>query len=271
MTAQSRTDEVRDADVLLRERRGSVMIATLNRPRKGNSLSHCLIDALDQLAADVERGASDTDGLRALVMTGAGEKAFSAGADVRDLDGIDLTSAREQMRRGQRVFDRIGHLPVVVIAAINGYAVGGGLELAMAADIRVAGRTARFGQPEITLANLPGWGGTQRLPRLIGVGRATELILTGDLIGVERAYECGLVNQVADDPLTAAVGLAERIAAHSPTAVSGAKRAIHAGLDGGLRAGLVVEADAVATCCETREQRAAVRAFLERKASKPPG
>ncbi len=147
MTAQPSTDEVRDADVLLRERRGSVLIATLNRPRKGNSLSHCLIDALDQLAADVERGASDTDEPRALVITGAGEKAFSAGADVRDLDGIDLRSAREQMRRGQRVFDRIEHLPVVVIAAINGYAVGGGLELAMAADIRVAGRTARFGQP----------------------------------------------------------------------------------------------------------------------------
>ena len=199
------------------------------------------------------------------MLTGAGAKAFSAGADVHELDGIDGPTAREQMRRGQRVFDRLERLPVVVIAAINGFALGGGLELAMAADLRVAAPTARLGQPEITLENLPGWGGTQRLPRLIGRGRATELILTGDLISAERAHELGLVNQVADDAVAAR--------SRSPTGSRSATRSRwpaprpRSGSVSrtGIARGLVVEADAVAACCETEEQRAAVQAFLHRK------
>lgn len=253
------------ADVVLKERRGPVLVATINRAAKGNSLSSGVIAALDRLAADVEHQALDSDGPRALVITGAGEKAFSAGADIHDLVDITAGRARRQMREGQRVFDRIERLPVVVIAAVNGYAVGGGLELAMATDLRIAGPGARFGQPEITLENLPGWGGTQRLPRLIGIGRATELILTGDLIDADRAVELGLVNRIAADPLASAIELASRIAARNPVAVRGAKRALRAGLDAGPTTGLVVEADAVAECCETPEQRAAVRAFLDRK------
>jgi enoyl-CoA hydratase len=252
-------------DVLLRERHGAVLVALLNRPRKGNSLSHSLIAALDDLATDLARAASDPDGAQALVLAGAGGKAFSAGADVHDLDGVSAATAREQMRRGQQVFDRIEQLPMVVVAAVSGYAVGGGLELAMAADLRVASPTARFGQPEITLENLPGWGGTQRLPRLVGLGRAAELILTGELVDAQRAYEIGLVNRVEADPLQAAITLAAGIAARSAVAVAGAKRSMHAGLDGGLRAGLQVEADAVAACCETPAQRAAVQAFLNRR------
>lgn len=254
-------------EVLLHERHGAVLVATINRPSKGNSLSHAVIAALDALAAEVEKGATRDDGPRALVLTGAGERAFSAGADIHDLDGVSAAKAREQMRRGQCVFDRIEALPVVVIAAVAGYAVGGGLELAMAADLRIAGPGARFGQPEITLENLPGWGGTQRLPRLIGLGRANELILTGEIIDAERAREIGLVNRVVPDPLAAAIELAAAIGGRSAVAVAGAKRAIHAGLDGGLRTGLLVEADAVAACCETPQQRAAVRAFLDRKRS----
>jgi enoyl-CoA hydratase len=244
---------------------GQVLLATLNRPTKGNALNRDLIEALDGLAATVEATYADADGPRALVITGAGAKAFSAGADVHELDGIDGPTAREQMRRGQRAFDRLERLPVVVIAAVNGFALGGGLELAMAADLRVAAPTARLGQPEITLENLPGWGGTQRLPRLIGRGRATELILTGDLIDAERAHELGLVNQVADDAVAAAVALAERIAARNPVAVAGAKTSIRVGLEEGMARGLLVEADAVAACCETDAQRGAVQAFLHRK------
>jgi enoyl-CoA hydratase len=259
-------EEPRDHDdVLLRERHGSVLVALLNRPRKGNSLSRALIAALDQLATDLAHGASDPDGARALVLAGAGGKAFSAGADVHDLDGVSASTAREQMRRGQEVFDRIEQLPLVVIAAVTGYAVGGGLELAMAADLRIAGPEAKFGQPEITLENLPGWGGTQRLPRLVGLGRASELILTGELIDAGRAYEIGLVNRVEQDPLDAAITVATTVARRSAVAVAGAKRALRAGLDGGFRVGLAVEADAVAACCETPMQRAAVQAFLNRR------
>jgi enoyl-CoA hydratase len=261
---------VTDELVLTRRRQGATLIATLTRPHKGNALNRALIDALDQLAADLEGGRAEPDGPRALVITGAGARAYCAGADISELVGIDPAAAYEQMRRGQRVFDRIERLPMVVIAAINGAALGGGLELAMAADLRIAGPAARLGQPEITLANLPGWGGTQRLPRLVGQGRANELILTGEPVTAPRAYAIGLVNDLAEDCLAAAVALAERIAAHSPVAVIGAKRAIQVGLDQGREAGLRAEAEAVAACCTTDAQRAAVTAFLNRRARRAP-
>jgi Enoyl-CoA hydratase/carnithine racemase len=252
-------------ELLLAERRaGAVLIATLNRPAKGNALNLPLLTALDELAARLERAAAGNDPVRALVITGAGQRAFSAGADVADLDGLSRAAAHAQMRRGQEVFNRIERLPVPVIAAINGFALGGGLELAMSADIRIAAPGARLGQPEITLANVPGWGGTQRLPRLIGRGRALELILTGELIDAARAYQIGLVNQLTDDPLAAAVTAARAIAAHSPVAVAAAKHAVHTGLNEGMAAGLLAEADAVATCCQTEAQHAAVHAFLQR-------
>ena len=250
---------------LLVEPTGRVLVATLNRPGKGNALNRPLIDALDKLAAQLEAASPGETG--ALVLTGAGAKTFSAGADITELDGISPDAARDQMRRGQAVFDRIERLPVVVIAAINGFALGGGLELAMAADIRIASPAARLGQPEITLANLPGWGGTQRLPRLVGRGIASELILTGDLIEAERACALGLVNSLAGNPVAAAVELAARIAANSTAAVRGAKTAIRTGLEVGITAGLAAEADAVAGCCGTDEQREAVQAFLSRRRS----
>lgn len=254
-----------DDEVLTRQRRGAVLIATLNRPRKGNAINQPIVDALDDLAAALETGEPRADPCRALVITGAGDKAFSAGADITELDGIDGPAAFRQMRRGQQVFDRVERLPIIVIAAINGFALGGGLELAMAADIRIASPDARLGQPEITLANVPGWGATQRLPRLVGRGRATELIITGDLVTAQQAHALGLVDHLADDPLSAALDLAARVATRSATAVAGAKRAIRAGLTDGVEEGLRVEADAVAECCRTDEQRQAVRSFLQRK------
>lgn len=250
--------------VLLLERRGAVLIATLNRPAKSNALDHQLVAALGELAASLEAPPVSGQPVRALVITGAGDRAFSAGADVADLVDLTADEARAQMLRGQDVFGRIERLPIPVLAAINGVALGGGLELAMAADLRVAAPTARLGQPEITLANVPGWGGTQRLPRIVGRGRALELILTGDLIDAGRAYDIGLVNRLAPDCLATTMKLAEQLAEHSSVAVAGAKRAVHAGLQDGMAAGLIVEADAVAECCRTEAQHRAVNAFLHR-------
>lgn len=250
--------------ILLRHRVGAVLVATLNRPAKSNALNHALMDALAELTAWVAADSAGDHGTRALVITGAGGRAFSAGADVADLADLDAATAREQMRRGQDLFDRIEALPIPVVAAIDGVALGGGLELAMAADLRVASPTARLGQPEITLANLPGWGGTQRLPRLVGRGRALELILTGEAITAARAYEIGLVNRIADEPLATALELAGHIATRSPQAVAGAKGAVRTGLDAGMAAGLLAEADAVAACCASEAQHAAVSAFLQR-------
>ena len=250
--------------VLVREHRGAVLIASLNRPAKGNALNRPLIEALDALARDLEQ---DGSGTRALVITGRGAKAFSAGADVSELDGIEHDAAYEQMRRGQLALDRIERLPIPVIAAINGFALGGGLELAMAADLRIAAAGSALGQPEINLGNLPGWGGTQRLPRLIGVARATEMILTGELLPAARALEWGLVNAVTDDALAAALQLADEIAGRNSVAVRGAKRAIRVGMEEGIAAGLLIEAEAVALCCQTDHQRRAVHNFLHRKQS----
>lgn len=258
-------DRESGGDILPLHEHGRVLVATLNRPEKANALSREMISALDALSAEVEARAAGPGGIGALVITGAGRTVFCAGADITELVGLGVTAARRQMERGQQVFDRIARLPVAVVAAINGAALGGGLELAMAADIRIAAPTARLGQPEITLGNLPGWGGTQRLPRLIGRALATELILTGDLVTAERAAGIGLINRVEDDPVAAAMTLAGRIADRSPHAIAGAKRAIHAGLAGGMAAGLQVEADAVAHCCQTDEQHAAVAGFLARK------
>lgn len=250
--------------VLLQERRGAILTATLNRPAKSNALNHQLITALDELAASLETPPPTEQSVRALVITGVGDRAFSAGADVADLVDLTAEAARDQMRRGQAVFHRIERLPIPVLAAINGVALGGGLELAMAADLRVAAPTARLGQPEIKLANLPGWGGTQRLPRLVGRSRALELILTGDMIDAARAHDIGLVNRLAADSLAATIELAEQLSEHSPVAIAGAKRAVQAGLEDGMTAGLLVEADAVAECCRTDAQHRAVSAFLHR-------
>lgn len=263
-----RQSQAEDGPALLIKQSGSVLTATLNRQAKANSLNQELIDALDALAAQIEDTHSQPEGPRALIITGSGEKAFSAGADITELMDITAEHAFKQMRRGQAVFDRIERLPIVVIMAINGLAVGGGLELAMAGDLRIARPDARFGQAEISLENLPGWGGTQRLPQLVGRGIATEMILTGQTISAPRAQEVGLINQIAEAPLKQATELAEAIGSRNPTAVSGAKEAIRVGLTDGVTAGLLAEARAVAAACQTPQQRAAVKMFLHRPKDK---
>ena len=240
-----------------------VLIARIAREAKGNSLDTPTIDALGALATSLLQG--ELPEVRAVVITGTGSRAFSAGADITSLHGLTEDQGRRVMLNGQDVFDRIEALPQLTIAAINGVALGGGLELAMSCDLRTASTHARLGQPEITLANLPGWGGTQRLPHLVGSGRALEMILTGAPIDAETALAWGLVNRVADDAVEAAVELAGVVTAHHPAAVAACKSAVRHGERFGITSGLIHEATLVGERCVTPEQRAAVEAFLNRK------
>lgn len=243
--------------------RGATLLLTLNRPERLNALSRALLEALDEW---IQRASKDPE-VRAVVVTGAGDRAFSAGADIDELRVLSHAEAYAQMRFGQGIFERLERLPKPVIAAVNGYALGGGCELAMACDLRFAADHARFGQPEIQLGNLPGWGGTQRLPRLIGPARAKELIFTGEPIAAPTASAIGLVNRVypAADLLRATLDFAASLAAKSAVALALAKESIHIGLDRGPEAGFEAEAQAVAHCCTTPEQHAAVAAFLARR------
>ena len=263
------SDYPQNEAVLLLDRRGDVLVATLNRPRKGNALSTELIVALGHMTKQLRRKDGQYADVKAVVITGSGASVFSAGADINNLRGLTEDSARKQMLRGQAVFGELEAAQQVVIAAVNGIAFGGGLELAMACDLRIAAPSAKLGQPEITLGNIPGWGGTQRLPRLIGEGRALEMILTGDPLDAARAAEIGLVNSVAGDPLTAALELANRIGDKSATAVDAAKQAVYAGVRHGITRGLEIEAALVGKCSVSSEQQAAVQAFFDRK-NRPP-
>ena len=252
--------------VLERERSKGVEVLTLNRPERLNAING---EVLSLLEAYMTEAAKDND-IRCVVVTGAGEQAFSAGADVGDLSDLDPLQALELMTTGQRAYATLEECPKPVLAAINGYALGGGLELALACDLRIAGTNARLGQPEITLANVPGWGGTQRLPRIVGEGVAKDLILTGRVVGPSEALALRLVSRTTEGPvLEAALSLADGLSSYSPTAVALAKQAIHAGRAPG-RHGYVVERQAVALCFTTTEQHEAVRRFLSKGARPTP-
>ena len=236
---------------------------TLNRPNKLNALNAALLQELQEALNTV---AQDSE-IRVLIITGAGERAFCAGADIDELHGITPEKAGAFMLLGQRIFNDIETLGKPVIAAVNGYALGGGCELAQACDLRVASISARFGQPEINLGNIPGWGGTQRLPRLIGAARAKELIFTGELLEAEAAERMGLVNRVTtpEELMPAARSLAAKIAEKGPIALRLAKWAIDRGLDGSLASGLMYENLGVAYCCTTEDQCEGTLAFKERR------
>jgi enoyl-CoA hydratase len=239
-------------------------VVSLNRPGRRNALDVEMLQMVDGCM-----GRAVADAARVVIVTGA-PPAFCAGADVNSFVGLTPSEAAKLMALGQDVFERIETCALPVIAAVSGYALGGGLELAMACGLRIAGRSAKFGQPEITLANIPGWGGTQRLPRLIGESAAMDLILTGRIIGSTEAQRLGLVHRVVDDDqaLAAAFGLAEQLASRSATALSCAKDAIYAGrAEGG--AGYRVERDGVARCFSTEEQQLAVQRFLQRSSTAP--
>lgn len=245
------------------EKNGAVAMLTINRPEARNALnSQVLADlgaAIDLIAAD--------RGVRAVIVTGAGDKAFVAGADIGEMKDLDADGARHFAAAGQRVFSKLANLPQPVIAAVGGYALGGGCELALACDIRIASETARFGQPEVGLGITPGFGGTQRLARLIGSGQAKWLVFSGQMITAAEALALGLVERVVapDQLMATARELAEKIAGNSPVAVAQAKQAIDRGIEMPLVDGLDVEADAFSDCFRTGEPREGMTAFFEKR------
>jgi len=248
---------------LIVELDGGVLTVTIHRPKVLNALNAAtfveLAQVLDEAAAN--------DAVRVLIITGAGEKSFVAGADINELAVTTPVGGREHARRGQRVFDRIERLGKPVVAAINGFALGGGCELAMACSIRLAADTARFGQPEINLGLIPGYAGSQRLPRLIGRGRAQELLLTGDMIGADEAWRIGLVNKVypAASLMDEARKLAQTLAAKAPVAARYILDAVAGGLDMSFAEAEEHEATLFGLVFATDDMREGTSAFLEKR------
>lgn len=248
---------------ILVERDGGVATITINRPKVLNALS---MQTLDELRRAILALKYD-DGVRVVILTGAGDKSFVAGADINELSEQTPISGREHALRGQHVFDLIEHLGKPVIAAINGYALGGGCELAMACTIRIAADTAKLGQPEINLGIIPGYGGSQRLPRLIGRGRALELLLTGDQISAAEAYRLGLVNRVVTGAnlMGEARKLAQTLAAKAPIAVRYIIDAVNKGLQMPLPDAQVFEATLFGLVSTTEDMREGTKAFLDKR------
>ena len=248
---------------LLFEVRDGVGVLTLNRPKALNALNARTVGEID---AVLQREALDP-AVKALVVTGAGEKAFVAGADISEMNGLTPDQGRAFAAAGQRAFARLEALPIATIAAVNGFALGGGSELALACDLVYASEKARFGQPEVNLGLLPGWGGTQRLARRVGAMRALEIVLTGDMVDAARAKELGLCLEVlpADKLLEHALAKARTIASRGPLAIAAAKRALRAGADAGLAQGLALEAEAFGLLFSTEDMREGTRAFLEKR------
>ncbi|MBS0448231.1 MAG: enoyl-CoA hydratase/isomerase family protein [Proteobacteria bacterium] len=248
-------------------RQPGVLLLTLNRPERHNALSKPLLVELEQALQQAE---SDPD-VGCVVITGAGERAFSAGADISEQTGFSPEDAYAHMRWGQDVFTRLEFLSKPTIAAINGFALGGGFELALSCDFRTASESAQIGLPEVTLASLPGWGGTQRLPRLIGAPNAKLLAMTGQRIAAQRSLQLAIVNSVHphDDLLTETLVLAGEIASKPIEALQAIKQVMREGLEAGQPAGMEAEARAVGRLWGTPAQKRAQQAFFSR--GKPPG
>ena len=249
-------------ETLLVERRERVAIITINRPEKRNALN---IKTREEGAAVLEELSAD-ETIRVVVFTGAGDKAFIAGADIAEFQGRTAITQREVML-GRSLFTAIDNFPKPVIAMVNGYCLGGGCELALSCDLRIASDKASFGQPEINLGIIPGGGGTQRLTRLVGEGKAMELILTGDIIDAQTAYNLGLVNMVvpAADLEAKTMVLANRIAEKSPVALRMAKEAVKLASRSNLDEGLRREVDLFALCFSSQDKDEGVSAFLEKR------
>jgi enoyl-CoA hydratase len=249
---------------VLVDREDRIAVVTINRPDKFNALNDEVVAeigaAMDELAAE--------DDVHAIILTGAGEKSFVSGADIGMLQALKSpTDAVANSGRGQAVTLKIERLPKPVIAAINGYALGGGLELAMACDIRLAADTAKMGQPEIGLGLIPGYGGTQRLPRLVGKGMAKLMIFTGDMIDAEEALRIGLVQRVVPgaELLTKAKALATKLAEKAPLTMAACKRAINLGLEVDLERGLSIESLEFGVVSATEDYQEGTTAFLEKR------
>ena len=243
-----------------------ILTLTVDRPEKLNALNAAVLEMLDVRLAEAQ---NETD-LRCVIVTGAGDKAFIAGADIGELSRLTPLDGREHARRGQALLDRIENLPFPSIAAINGFAYGGGLELALACTLRVASENAKMGLPETSLGILPGYGGTQRLARLLGKAKAAELVLTAEKgITAAEALRLGLVNRVvpAGQALASALGLAQTIAKNGPIACRYALEAIRRGVEMPLAEGLAYEATLFGLCASTEDMKEGMKAFLEKRAA----
>ncbi len=254
---------------LLYEKRQGVGYVTVNRPEKLNALSRLVIEELKACFESIQKDAE----VSVVIVTGAGERAFIAGADLNEVAASTLAEGREASFRAQELLNFIENLGKPVIAAIRGYALGGGCELAMACTLRVASGNARFGQPEVKIGLIPGYGGSQRLPRLVGKGRALEMILTGDPISAQEAYRIGLVNLVTPDEklMTSADALAHKIMANAPQAVKLSIEAVNHGLEMTEKEGEFLEAALFSLCCATEDMKEGTRAFLEKRPPKFKG
>ncbi len=251
-------------ETILYTKREAVAYITLNRPTVLNALNHT---ALTELKAAFEEASLDHD-VRGVILTGAGDKAFIAGADITELARINAVEAEEFTRAGQAVLNIIENLGKPVIAAVNGYALGGGCETAMACTIRLATEDAVFGQPEVKLGVIPGYGGTQRLPRLVGRGRALQLILSGGLISAQEAYRIGLVNEVVprSELMARAEAILAQINANAPLAIKFSLEAVSKGLETSQAEGLVIERSLFAICAASEDKKEGTAAFVERRA-----
>lgn len=249
-------------ELVLFEMEGSIARLTLNREKQLNALNHELLTELDRHldALAVNRG------VRVVFLTGAG-RAFAAGADIAQMESLDSSKAQEFAEFGQRVFRKIERLPQPVIALVNGFALGGGMELAMACDVRIASEKAKFGQPEVHLGVIPGFGGSQRLPRIVGQGRALEWLLSGDMMDANEALRIGLANRVVPAEELNEVGLqfADKLLAQGPLAIAAVKRAVYDGAEMDLDKGLAMEAALFGLCFSTSEQKEGMSAFLNRR------
>jgi enoyl-CoA hydratase/carnithine racemase len=251
-------------NVLYTEKDG-IAYVTVNRPKVLNALN---MPTWTDLRTAFEY-ARDSAAVRGVILTGAGDKAFIAGADIKALAGFDAFGAAESSRIGQEVLDLIENLGKPVIAAINGVALGGGCETALACTMRIAVEGAKFGQPEVKLGLLPGGGGTQRLPRLVGKGRALQIILSGAMIDAQEAYRIGLVNEVvaASNLIPRAEAILKQISANAPIAVSLALKAVNRGLDASQSEGLLLEASYFGLCAATEDMKEGTNAFLQKRAA----
>ena len=249
---------------VLYEKKDSIAYVTLNRPKVLNALNK-------KTWADLRtafEAARDDASVRGVILTGAGDKAFIAGADISELASVTAVEAEESSTFGQEVLNLVENLGKPVIAAINGFALGGGCETAMACTIRVASEHAKFGQPEVKLGLIPGGGGTQRMPRLVGKGRALQIILSGEIISAQEAYRIGLVNEVvpAADVITRAEAILKQIFSNAPIAVKYSLEAVNKGLETSVAEGLSLEASLFGLCAGTEDKREGTQAFLQKRA-----
>ncbi|MGA8308439.1 MAG: enoyl-CoA hydratase-related protein [Terriglobales bacterium] len=251
-------------ETVLYEKRESIAYITFNRPKVLNALSHRTWEDLRSALVDAQGDAS----VRGVILTGAGDKAFIAGADIGELATATAVGAEEASHFGQEVLNLIENLGKPVVGAINGFALGGGCETAMACTLRIASEHAKFGQPEVKLGVLPGGGGTQRLPRLIGKGRALQIILSGEMISAQEAYRIGLVNEVVApaEVIPRAEAILKQIFANAPLAIKYSLEAVNKGMETSQSEGQVLEASFFGLCAGTEDKKEGTQAFLQRRA-----